>query len=105
MRALQHRRLVQHRAGRRPGPSGEGGWQVIGDPTEGALVVAARKADVQAHDRDDRLLHEIPFDSDRKAMSVVVREPDDSATMYTKGAPEVILAGASGSGGTAGSSR
>jgi Ca2+-transporting ATPase len=73
-------------------PDGERGWQVIGDPTEGALVVAARKADVHAHDREDRILHEIPFDSERKAMSVVVREPNESATMYTKGAPEVILA-------------
>ena len=84
------RRVVQHRAGR-PLPEGDGGWQVIGDPTEGALVVAARKAEVEAHDRDDRVLHEIPFDSDRKAMSVLVRGPGDSATMYTKGAPEVIL--------------
>lgn len=75
-----------------PRPEGEPGWQVIGDPTEGALVVAARKAELQASHWDDRLLHEIPFDSDRKAMSVVIREPDDSATMYTKGAPEVLLA-------------
>ena len=33
-----------------PRPEGEGGWQVIGDPTEGALVVAARKAEVEAHE-------------------------------------------------------
>jgi Ca2+-transporting ATPase len=71
---------------------GEGGWQVIGDPTEAALVVTARKAKIDAQGEQDRLLHEIPFDSERKAMSVVVRGDDDSATMYTKGAPEVILA-------------
>lgn len=68
------------------------GWQVLGDPTEGALVVAARKAEVHARDRGGRVLHEIPFDSDRKAMSVLVRGPDDSATMHTKGAPEIVLA-------------
>ncbi len=71
--------------------SGEGGWKVIGDPTEGALVVAARKAEIEARDRDDHVLHEIPFDSERRAMSVLVRGPAGSATMYTKGAPEVIL--------------
>ena len=75
-----------------PHPEDDSVWQVIGDPTEGALVVAALKADVEARERDDRVLHEIPFDSERKAMSVVVRGPEDSATMYTKGAPEVILA-------------
>ena len=74
-----------------PRPEGDGGWRVLGDPTEGALVVAARKAEVEAKDRADRVLHEIPFDSDRRAMSVLVRGTDDSATMYTKGAPEVIL--------------
>jgi Ca2+-transporting ATPase len=73
-----------------PDPEGDGSWRVLGDPTEGALVVAARKADVEARDRANRVLHEIPFDSERRAMSVVVRGPDDSATMYTKGAPEVI---------------
>ncbi len=68
-----------------------GGWRVLGDPTEGALVVAARKADVEATDRAGRVLHEIPFDSERRTMSVLVRGPDDSATMYAKGAPEAIL--------------
>ena len=38
------------------------------------------------------MLYEIPFDSERRAMSVVVRGADGGVTMYTKGAPEIILA-------------
>ncbi len=66
-------------------------WELVGDPTEGALVVAAMKAGVQAPDRERSIVHEIPFSSDRKAMSVVVRVGDEQGFMYTKGAPEVVL--------------
>ncbi len=72
-------------------PRGDGeDWQVIGDPTEGALLVAALKAEVEPVDH--HVLVEIPFDSERKMMSVVVAKPDGTAMMYAKGAPEVILA-------------
>ena len=75
-------------------PRGDGidSWQVIGDPTEGALVVAALKAGIESHDREHQTVHEIPFDSERKTMSVVVRGPEGTAVMHTKGAPEMILA-------------
>ena len=76
-----HARLVRREDGR---------WDIIGDPTEGALVVAAAKAGL-SQETQGRLLHEIPFDSERKAMSVVVEDPHGQAFMYTKGAPEMIL--------------
>ncbi|GIW86369.1 MAG: calcium-transporting P-type ATPase, PMR1-type [Isosphaeraceae bacterium] len=74
-----------------PQGAGADAWQVIGDPTEGALVVAALKARLQADLPQEWPIFEIPFDSERKAMSVVVRDRQGSPLMYTKGAPEVIL--------------
>ena len=68
-----------------------GGWEVVGDPTEGALVVVAMKAGIAATDDAEPTVYEIPFDSDRKRMSVLVRRQDGSRLMYTKGAPEAVL--------------
>jgi P-type Ca2+ transporter type 2C len=74
-------------------PDGTGAnWQVIGDPTEGALLVVGMKAGIESTGREYRVLSEIPFDSERKAMSVVLRERTGRILMYTKGAPEVLLA-------------
>ncbi|MBX6312972.1 MAG: cation-translocating P-type ATPase [Isosphaeraceae bacterium] len=74
----------------RVNPRADGSWEVIGDPTEGALIIAALKAEIEAADQGHHVLYEIPFDSERRAMSVVIRGPE-GATMYTKGAPEVVL--------------
>jgi Ca2+-transporting ATPase len=70
-----------------PGIAGE--WKIVGDPTEGALLVLAAKGGCRADPRV-RIVHEILFDSQRKAMSVLT---DDGQVkcLYSKGAPEVIL--------------
>ncbi len=75
-------------------PRGDGteAWQIIGDPTEGALVVAALKRGITVTDTDLQTLYELPFDSDRKVMSVAVRRSDGAHLLFAKGAPEMVLA-------------
>ena len=68
----------------------DGHWRILGDPTEGALIVAAKKAGLE-RDSDHNVVHEIPFESDRKLMSVVVQDLRKGIFIYTKGAPEVLL--------------
>jgi P-type Ca2+ transporter type 2C len=70
----------------------EGAWSVIGDPTEGALIVLAMKGELTARERRPPVIQELPFDSDRKAMSVLLRTDSGGRVQYTKGAPEGVLA-------------
>lgn len=74
-----------------PGNDGNDSWKVVGDPTEGALVILALKAHLTRDEAEWRLVEEIPFDSDRKAMSVVLKSGNGRVTLYSKGAPEVLL--------------
>jgi Ca2+-transporting ATPase len=68
----------------------EGTWQVQGDPTEGALLVLAKKAGLDNPDELFQRIDEIPFDSDRKLMSVLVKHDNDTY-LFVKGAPDVLL--------------
>jgi Ca2+-transporting ATPase len=63
------------------------GWHVIGDPTEGALKVLSRKANIV---EDYPRVKEIPFSSERKIMTTI-HEINGDYFAYAKGAPEVIL--------------
>ncbi len=69
------------------------GWEVIGDPTEGALIVAAYKAGIKKDELETLYprVGEVPFTSERKRMSTIHRTPEGEKEAYVKGAPEVIL--------------
>ena len=85
--------------------SGKAFWQIIGDPTEGAMVVAAAKAGYRRDELAQALprVQEIPFDSERKCMSTVHRVEGAQVQalvaglgapplmLFVKGAPDVVL--------------
>lgn len=70
----------------------ENGWSLEGDPTEGALLAAAAKGGIWRSDIEKRCrrIGEIPFESERRRMSVVYRGLDGN-TLYVKGAPDTLL--------------
>jgi Ca2+-transporting ATPase len=67
-------------------------WQVRGDPTEGALIIAAAKAGMNKSEMDAEFprVDEIPFTSETKRMTTLHETPA-GVNAYSKGAPEVIL--------------
>ena len=71
---------------------GNDGWRVVGDPTEGALIVAAKKAGIldRIKESNNRLV-EFPFDSERMRMTTVDEAGGEGYTVSMKGAPEVVL--------------
>jgi len=85
--------------------AGRRSWQIIGDPTEGAMVVAAAKSGYRRDEQEKALprIQEIPFDSDRKRMTTIHSVDGAHAQAavsglgappviaFVKGAPDVIL--------------
>ena len=74
----------------------DGSWTIQGDPTEGALLVAAHKVGLQEEDLERRFPRtaEAPFSSERKLMSTAHEDTTRSERMmiFSKGAPDVLLA-------------
>jgi Ca2+-transporting ATPase len=70
----------------------EVGPYIIGDPTEGALLVVAVKAGILPEnvDRENPRVWEAPFDSVRKMMTTI-NKMESGVRVYAKGAPEVIM--------------
>jgi Ca2+-transporting ATPase len=69
------------------------GKSVIGDTTEGALIVAAAKCGLIKEDleREAPRVHEVTFTSERKCMTTVHKSGGERLIAYVKGAPELIL--------------
>lgn len=67
-------------------------WRIVGDPTEGALIVAARKAALDEAELRETFprKNEIPFSSERQFMATLHESDDRQALVYLKGAPEVV---------------
>lgn len=67
-------------------------WDILGDPTEGALVVVAAKQGLWGPDLElrHRRVGEVPFSSERKMMTTI-NTSEEGLYAYSKGAPEVIL--------------
>ena len=72
----------------------DGAWEIQGDPTEAAFLVAERKLGVaERRERRFERIGEIPFDSERMMMSTVEvdHEHGGQIVVVTKGAPDVVL--------------
>jgi Ca2+-transporting ATPase len=70
----------------------EGAYRIDGDPTEGALIVAAMKAGLDPEEEKEKLPQSaiIPFESDRGYMATLHRNGDRNL-IFVKGAPEKLL--------------
>ncbi|MDN4594599.1 cation-translocating P-type ATPase [Polycladomyces subterraneus] len=69
----------------------EGRWKVKGDPTEGALLALAQKAQMQENLSEWTRIHEIPFDSANGRMTVACKKSEETCYLFSKGSLESIL--------------
>ncbi|WP_019132739.1 cation-translocating P-type ATPase [Peptoniphilus obesi] len=72
----------------------DGNYKIMGDPTEGALVVLGEKLSMSSKDLNDKYkrIDEIPFDSDRKMMTTFNESIlDNKLASLTKGAPDLVI--------------
>ncbi len=67
--------------------------KITGDPTEIALTIAAAKAGITQNSLSSTYsrIDELPFDSDRKCMSIVCKSNKGEIFVFTKGAPDMII--------------
>jgi Ca2+-transporting ATPase len=71
----------------------DGAWRVVGDPTEGALLTLAAKGGLPKESiiPSHQVVKEIPFDSDRKRMTVVTLDAAGREVAHTKGSADVLI--------------
>lgn len=67
--------------------------QVLGNPTEGALLLwlRANGIDYRKIREEVNVVRELPFTTERKYMATVIADSDGNETIYVKGAPEIVL--------------
>ncbi|MDD4162247.1 MAG: cation-translocating P-type ATPase [Methanothrix sp.] len=69
-----------------------GNWRIVGDPTEGAIIVASKKAGIlEEIKKSSTRIVEYPFDSDRRRMTTVDEISGMGRIVSMKGAPEAVL--------------
>jgi Ca2+-transporting ATPase len=68
-------------------------WTALGDPTEAALLTLAAKGGIEkdALNTTHKLLKELPFDSDRKRMTVLTLDAKGREVAHSKGSADVLL--------------
>ncbi|HWQ20368.1 MAG TPA: HAD-IC family P-type ATPase, partial [Methanotrichaceae archaeon] len=75
------------------GDGDEKRWTILGDPTEGALIIASEKAGLHKGELEAEFprIDEIPFDPQSRYMATFHKAPEGSVDVFLKGAPEVVV--------------